>query len=130
MNTPIPALTGLRAAVLEDEFFIGIFLSEALESFGCEVLAHVMTVAKARAFLEREHPDFMLLDVNLGKETSFPIADMLEQRGIPFLFVTGYGAESMRGRYADHPRVLKPVDDAELIEALVKLVDGKTPGSK
>src|SRR5258708_3544266 len=67
-------------------------------------------------------PDFMLLDVNVGGEMSYQLADALVERGIRFLFVTGYNSPSVLGKYKDHPRLEKPVDFNELNDAILKLM--------
>ena len=117
-----PGLTGLRAVVVEDEALIGIFLAELLGELGCHVIANVTKIGKALELLEKERPDFMLLDVNVGGEMSYSLADALIERGIRFLFVTGYNSPSVLGKYKDHPRLEKPVDFQELKDALLKLM--------
>ena len=115
-------LTGLRAVIVEDEVLIGIFLAELLVELGCNVIANVTRVGKALELLEKERPDFMLLDVNVGGETSYSLADALIERGIRFLFVTGYNSPSMLGKYKDYPRLEKPVAFQELNDALLELM--------
>ena len=50
------------------------------------------------------------LDVNIGGELIYPVADTLADRGVPFVFVTGYGAESIDGRFAHVPILQKPIE--------------------
>jgi hypothetical protein len=54
--------------------------------------------------------DAAILDVNLGGELIYPVADALAARGVPFVFVTGYGAESIDGRFAHVPILQKPIE--------------------
>jgi CheY-like chemotaxis protein len=82
----------------------------------------VTRVGKALELLEKDRPDFMLLDVNVGGEMSYSLADALVERGIRFLFVTGYNSPSVLGKYKNHPRLEKPVDFQELKDALLKLM--------
>ena len=62
-----------------------------------------------------------MLDVNLSGETSFPIADALRRKGVPFVFATGYGESiAVPGHYADVPVVPKPYDEKALRLALAR----------
>src|SRR3546814_19195033 len=73
--------------------------------------------------------DFALLDVNLAGEKSFPIADVLTGRGIPFAFVTGYGRRGVESRYATVPVVQKPFQRTEIDPVLrdrKSVVEGKS----
>ena len=66
--------------------------------------------------------DVALLDVNLGGgRNSYPVADALASRGVPFAFVTGYGSGGVLARYQDRPVLSKPVDQRHLEATLRKL---------
>ena len=54
--------------------------------------------------------DAAVLDVNLGGELVYPLAEMRSRARVPFIFVTGYGAESIDRRYADVPILQKPIE--------------------
>ena len=58
--------------------------------------------------------DFAVLDVNVGGSKSFPVADILRQRGIPFAFASGYGAEGLMDGYRDSPALRKPYGQKDL----------------
>jgi DNA-binding response OmpR family regulator len=75
-------------------------------------------VAAAAALLDREAIDVGLLDVNLGGEMVFPIARALADRGVPFIFLTGYDEESLPAAWRDRPLLEKPVTPSILGEAL------------
>src|SRR5262249_19669616 len=60
-----------------------------------------------------------ILDVNIGGELIYPVADMLAARGVPFIFVTGYGAESIDRRFATVPVLQKPIERQVLQSAFV-----------
>ena len=62
--------------------------------------------------------DAAILDVNLGGELVYPVADLLAAKGIPFIFVTGYGHESIDRRFAHNPILEKPVE-REVLEELL-----------
>ena len=67
--------------------------------------------------------DLALLDVNLGREKVYPVADALAERSVPFVFLTGYGDEEITPPYRRFRRVMKPWDDGELLDALCDAVE-------
>lgn len=80
-------------------------LRDELESMGAEVLGPVPSVADAMALLAREAPpDVAVLDVNLGGEMVFPLADVLCDWGVRSVFATGCDAETIPAAYAEVPR--------------------------
>ena len=104
------SLQGRRVLVVEDEYLIAEDLREQLLSCGAEVLGPVASVNDALALLEDgAAPDLAILDIGLGGEKVYPVADALRVRGIPFVFATGYDAWIIPDGYADVPRTEKPV---------------------
>lgn len=95
--------THAKILVVEDESILAMLLEDFLADLGYAVPAVASTVANALEILATQDIHFAILDINLGGEKSFPIADALVARGIPFIFMTGYGAagvpEHLRGRY-------------------------------
>ena len=113
------AARGRRILVVEDEFFIAEDLRLSLERLGAEVLGPVATVDDALELLARDTTlDGATLDVTLGQEKSYPVADALRDRGLPFVLLTGYDDRSLPDRLADVPRCLKPFDVRRIVEAL------------
>jgi light-regulated signal transduction histidine kinase (bacteriophytochrome) len=113
------ALTGQRILVLEDQSLIAMDAEETLRRLGVEEIYLSPTVADAEAVLHSQSLDAALLDFNLGSTTSLPIADALTERGIPFVFATGYGDGVMiPERFRDVPVVRKPVTEATLARQL------------
>lgn len=114
------ALAGLRILVVEDEPVVAWDLAETLESHGCEVvgpaydLQHAETLSQEASALSGA-----ILDVNLGKEKVFPLADALAQEQVPYCFVTGYGPAGLRPNDLDRPILQKPVDP----EAIVRTIE-------
>ena len=110
-------LKGLKVLVVEDVLLVAEVISEALEMSGCDIVGPVARLDRALA-LAREAPlDGAVLDVNLAGKPSFPIAEVLERRGIPFMFVTGYDAETaLPPEYRDIPRLAKPFHVDRLID--------------
>jgi CheY-like chemotaxis protein len=103
-------LAGLRVLVVEDEALVAMLVEDFLTDLGCVVvgvagtLAHGLTMANDRTLAI----DGAMLDVNLGGDKVFPIADVLLGRSIPFVFATGYGMEGLLPCYAGYPVIAKP----------------------
>lgn len=83
-------LQGRCVLVVEDEYFIADAMQRGLRKAGARVVGPAASVAEALALLQAEPVDGAVLDLNLDNEKTFPVADALEARGIPFLFATGY----------------------------------------
>ncbi|MGU3362955.1 response regulator [Methylobacterium sp. M6A4_1b] len=83
-------LSGRRVLVVEDEYFLADELDQALEEAGATVLGPAPSVRAALDLLESgPAPDVATVDVNLGGEMAYPVAEALLARGVPFLFTTG-----------------------------------------
>lgn len=96
---------------------------DALRDLGADVTT-AASVARAREAVEQQPIDLAVLDFNLGAETSMPVADLLVERGIPFLFATGYGdGLELPDRFAGVTLVKKPYSGATLAQAMTPLVD-------
>jgi DNA-binding response OmpR family regulator len=117
------ALKGARVLVVEDEMMAASMLELVLGDAGCVVVGPAASVADALALATGGPLDAAILDVNLGGEPVFPLADTLAGRRVPFLFVTGYGVTGVNGdRYGGVPVVQKPYDDVEMVEAVAQLL--------
>jgi DNA-binding response OmpR family regulator len=120
------ALKGVRVLVVEDEYFIAILIEEILESAGCVVMGPIPRLPDALDAVDHQDYDVAVLDVNLGGEWINPVADALSERNVPFLFVTGYGANALPSEYAQRPRICKPFRMADLLGAVSDLVKPPT----
>ena len=108
------ALAGRRVLLVEDEALIAINVADMLETLGCVVVATAAKVEEALGAVERGGFDAVLLDVNLHNQNSFPVADALAARGVPFVFATGYGTHGLREDLRDRPVLQKPFRLREL----------------
>jgi CheY-like chemotaxis protein len=111
-----------RFLVVEDEGAVGMLLEDMLTDLGYEVVEVAARLAEGLGKAEKETFDCAILDVNLDGRPSFPIAEALCRRGIPFLFVTGYGSKGIDPNFAAHPVLAKPFLQRELAAALSKLL--------
>jgi CheY-like chemotaxis protein len=108
----------LRILVVEDEMLLAMNIEDMLLEQGYEVAGIASRLAPALALAKEGGFDAAVLDVNLAGETSFPIADLLAERGIPFFFATGYGLQGLEERYQGRPVLQKPFRAAELRKAI------------
>ena len=116
------ALEGVRVLVVEDEYFVAVLIEEILESAGCVVMGPIPRLSEALDAVGHDDYDAAVLDVNLAGERINPVADALSERHVPFLFVTGYGANALPSEYAERPRICKPFRMADLLCAVSSLM--------
>ncbi|MDY8108935.1 HWE histidine kinase domain-containing protein [Fulvimarina sp. 2208YS6-2-32] len=120
-------LDGMNVLLVEDNIIISMDAEQLLESHGAKTVAIAASVSEARRILNDDAIHVAMLDVNLGAETSFPLVQILVDRGIPFVFVTGYG-EKIEFPEAAGPNVeavKKPFSEEELIKALTRAIERK-----
>jgi CheY-like chemotaxis protein len=111
---------GARVLVVEDESLVAMMLAE----IGCEVIGPVGTCAEALRLVDGGHAlDLALLDVNLGGETAYGVADALSRRAVPFIFVSGYGASGLDPHYADAIILAKPFEPAMLARVIGEVLE-------
>jgi light-regulated signal transduction histidine kinase (bacteriophytochrome) len=116
-------LKGRNVLLVEDNMIIAMDGEDALRDLGAEVTT-AASVGRAREAIAIRPVDLAVLDFNLGHETSLPVADLLAERGIPFLFATGYGdGLELPARFEDVALVKKPYSGATLAAALGPVID-------
>ena len=103
------SLRGRSILVVEDDYMIAQDVQEELEDAGAAVVGPVPSVGDALRLIGSEPIDAAVLDVNLGEERSFPIAEALEARAIPFLFATGYNSGDIPEEWRRAVIVMKPL---------------------
>lgn len=113
------ALHGLKVLIVEDETLVAMLIEEYLSELGCEVAFTASRVSKAQKFVQTSGFDVAVLDVNVAGESSVRLAEMLEARGIPFVFASGYGARGVDRRWRQFPVLQKPFTEGELGTALL-----------
>ncbi|HTT48769.1 MAG TPA: response regulator [Pseudolabrys sp.] len=113
-----------RLLIVEDEYLIRMLLEDMLADLGYEVSAAVGTLDEASALAAGGDFTAAILDVNLDGQEIFPVADILAKRGLPFVFVTGYGERGLPEPYRDHPALQKPFQVEQLKSALDTLIPG------
>jgi CheY-like chemotaxis protein len=112
-------LTGLRLLVVEDEALVAMALEDMLDDLGCVVVDVAGTLARGVALAAELAIDGAILDINLGGEKVFPVAERLAERGVPFVFCTGYGLAGVPDDFAKAPTLAKPYDQHQLHDLLI-----------
>jgi PAS domain S-box-containing protein len=107
-------VTGKQVMVVEDEALVAMVESDALIELGFEVAGPYSRPADALKAVERGGIAAAILDINLGGTLVYPVAEELTARGIPFIFVTGYGPENVDQRFAQVPVLQKPIERESL----------------
>ena len=122
MTTAI--LSGKRVLVVEDEMMIAMLLEDMLIDLGCEVVGIASRLDDALLRAQNTAFDIAILDVNLNGQTSYAVADALAERGLPFVFATGYGSGGLTPRYQNITTLQKPFQISDLIRALSEALAG------
>lgn len=111
-------LPGKRVLITEDEFFLAMWLRQVLEEEGYAVVGPATSVEEAVQLIEKAKPNGAILDINLKGEMVYPAARELMERGIPFVFATGYSTLDVPTTFRSIPRLEKPVTAEILVRAL------------
>ncbi len=99
-----------RVLLVEDEALVALMIQETLSGFGFQIVGPVSTAAEALSSARDNHFDAAVLDINLGDGLVYAVAEILEQRNVPFVFVTGYDADSVDSRFSAIPILQKPIE--------------------
>lgn len=116
-----PGLAGMRVLVIEDETLVAMLLEDALAELGCEVVGPVARLDAARRAIACERFDCALVDINLHGRPAYPLAGLLQARGVPFGFVTGYDASGVERTFSRRPVLSKPFNTEQLRAVLLGL---------
>lgn len=111
--------SGQRVLLVEDEAMVAMATEDMLTDMGATVVGPATTLEAGLELANNHHIDVAILDVNLNGRMSFPIADRLRDRGVPFMFVTGYDKPD----YAeDVPLLNKPINEQRFFSLLGRLI--------
>lgn len=117
----IQALTGRRVLIVEDESLVAMLLETILEDMGCTPVGPASTVDEGMDHVTGGEPlDAALLDVNVAGRQVFPVAQALKDRGVPFVFSTGYGEGGLPDEWRGQSTIQKPFTEAAVRDALMK----------
>lgn len=108
----------LKVLVVEDEYLVALLVEDMLGSLGFEVKEIASNLHAATEAAQRGGFDVAILDVNLNGSLSNPVAEILIERNIPFIFATGYGRQGPHEKFSSTPALQKPFEEADLARAL------------
>jgi CheY-like chemotaxis protein len=115
-----PSIAGLKILLVEDESLVAMLVEDALDALQCQVIGSASRMRNARELAGRDGFDLAILDINIGGEPVYPVAEVLARREIPFVFLTGYGAAGVAEPFRGRPILQKPFQLEELRKLLVQ----------
>ena len=118
-----PGLKGRRILLIEDSPVVGPFTADLLDELGCVVVGPAPNMAAARELVDAGEFDAALIDVHIRGERVFPLCEMLQAKGLPFVLTSGYADWQMPEKWQDRPRLQKPYTLDQVEEALSGLFD-------
>ena len=120
-QAPQPVVVlGNRVLVVEDEALVAMAIRESLDAIGYSVIGPCGSITEAMIALRHNRVDAAVLDINLGGDLVYPLADILVAENIPFVFVTGYGHEELESRFSAVPVLQKPIEPQALRAVLMR----------
>jgi PAS domain S-box-containing protein len=114
---PNSAAVGRRILLVEDEALVAMMIQDCLVENGHSVIGPVSRASDALQAAKDGDYDAAILDINLGDGMAYPVADIVSARGIPFVFVTGYDADTIDERFSSVPILQKPIE-RQMLEQL------------
>jgi DNA-binding NtrC family response regulator len=117
------ALKRCRVLIVEDEYFIANDLARALQFRGAEIIGPVSQLHDAQQQVAEDGFDVAVIDINLGGELAYVIADELQIQQIPFVFATGYEVETIPSRFGQVGRWVKPFELDAIINDIGRLCE-------
>lgn len=120
-------LSGCRVLIVEDEFFLADDAARDLSEAGAAIIGPVARLEEARSQVEADGFDVAVIDIKLGEEMAYPVAHMLQDRHIPFVFITGYDLSNIPMSFQGVPRLEKPVGKKALLSVLRTLCPSASP---
>ena len=119
-----------RVLLVEDEALVAMMIQEFLSECGRAVVGPISTAAEALATARQGDFDGAILDINLGDGKAYPVAEILSARGVPFVFLTGYEADTVDERFSDVPILQKPIERQMLQRIFLPNVAGSAVANR
>ncbi len=120
--------SGTRVFIVEDESLVAMQLEDMLLEIGCDIAGMAMRVARAKEMLAAGLPlDVAILDVNLGGEQVYPVAEMLRERGVRIVFATGYGRSGVSEEWQTCEVLQKPYTENQVAATLSAALKAPAP---
>ncbi|MCV3768671.1 response regulator [Rhizobium sp. TRM95796] len=112
-------MKGQHVLIVEDEFFIAMDTQLALEQMGAIIVGPASNVADALGLIASRTVDCAILDIRLDVDDSYPIADKLMERHIPFLFASSESRGALPERFSGYVLIDKPLEMRLIVDALL-----------
>ena len=109
---------GLRVLVVDDEVLVAMLITDMLEDLGHQVVGPAHDLEEGLALAKTDGLDCAILDISLNGRSSMPIADLLRERGVPFMFASGYPPDPNETGYRGVPLLQKPFNLKRVEDAL------------
>lgn len=122
---PLANLKSRRVLIVEDEILLVMNLQDMLTGLGHVVTCVATRIDRALALARDGDIDFAVLDLNVAGTLSFPVADVLRQRGIPFIFASGYGIQGLIDGYRGECVLTKPFGPRDLERTIAQLLSAR-----
>lgn len=122
-------LDGCRVLIIEDESLVSMFIEDTLADIGCTVVGVAAELEEALSKISALSFDVAVVDLNLNGTRTYPAAEALAHRRVPFVFSTGYGATGIPDAFRNVPIIQKPFQERDLQGALTKALSLHSPRS-
>jgi CheY-like chemotaxis protein len=116
------AKSGRRVLIVEDEWMIASVMCSALKDAGFEIVGPAPRTAEAMDLLASGTVDAAALDIRLDGAQSYPVAEELARRNIPFVFMSGYNERDLPDKFKGRPFLTKPVNHSQVVKAVSNLL--------
>jgi CheY-like chemotaxis protein len=117
---PDAKLAGLRILIVEDMGLVAQALCQMLDEFGCDIVGVASRLSEATRLAQTtERLDGVLLDLNLSGESAYPVTEILHERGIPFIIMSGYDTGNIRADCASDAYLQKPFSQDDLASTML-----------
>ncbi len=132
MGDPPAPLAGLHILLVEEDYLVATEVARWLRAAGADVMGPVARIEQACGLVDRRRPDAAVLqigragglEIGLGGDTVFALADRLDVLGVPYLLATGDRRLDRLPGYSGKPRIEKPLQEPDLVTGLKRLLDG------
>ena len=107
-----------RVLFVEDEPLVAMMIEDMLIDLGVEVVGPASRVDQALALAREADMEAAVLDINVGGQSTYEVADVLRKRGVPVIFATGYGSSALPERFRGTPTLHKPFERSRFEEVM------------
>ncbi|MDI1261919.1 MAG: response regulator [bacterium] len=118
--------TGCSVFLVEDEVMIRMMVADMLEELGHRVAAEAGEIGEAMKLVPSTEFDLAILDVNVNGKVITPVAELIQAKGRPFIFATGYGSSGLPPEYRERPALQKPFQLETLAQVIAATMKGAT----